>query len=1134
MKKMLLLFYFIFALNYAHAQACSPAKTGNPCATSYRAPKINAGVGNPIHLLSGNKFQQENDLPMRPSGIEVVRYYNAMSSQNTPFGQGWQLSYNSQLFMQHHTWQILTADGRRIMFYPPRNNIAKAVKHYHGHIEGLSQQWHWINPNGVKYVFNQYGYLLQIHRPGLPTIYINRLAEKGANASAITQVSAGKEALSFHYRHTDHGLTLNTIDTPIGHFSYRYDIPNGHKHHRPIAFIRNDEAPRQYLYEEKYQSGHPYRLTGIRIPSGAQQTMRINTWRYDKSGKAIYSSVGTPAYDELHIEYAQEALKEGDNALTIVRNRTGEKTVIKGQIKGSDYLITEVSGKGCYLCPPVGTIAQYNEQGFLSHLNGYHIERDTDNRVTQIAFTHPFWGNITLNYNAQGKVTTWSSTHSGTRALNKNVRANFNEKPKDAHPFVTLSQHALSFKNNTTLKAFNLGSRWQFLLLSSDTKTLWAQARFYGENGLLRKEIIGLPTQRIHTTYLYDQAHHLRAANQQHKKQSDLFYYTWEASGASRAYAINHATTLPAIRRNHLGLPIQIGSRTLQYNNHYRIASVHENKRTIARYEYDKYGRRIKKTLPTYTIRYRYLAEQLSTEVIENKTTHRTHERNYFYAGVFPVAFTEKITENKKTLSEKTYYIHNDHIGQASLVTDEQQHIVWAAHYSPTGKAHVFKEDIVFNLRQSGQYFDQETGWHDNYFRTYDPDAGHYLEPDPLGPVTWNDPFGYAAQQPRQFIDPLGLLLFAFDGTGNNKQSNTNVLKFYHLYKGAKFYKEGPGGIPGENYLKRKIGFLFAGSTNDILDEHKKNLIDYMREKNNDFNKIIPIDIVGFSRGAAIGMIFANYVKSLVKDNLFSYQHTYTEKNKTKIETISTCVDLRFIGLFDTVPQFGPNGLTNPFYDYTASSEWGLITHAVALNEYRYLLPVTTYAGAPNVNEQGFLGNHSTMGGVFVPGDKTDAKNPHPQKVFGDLSHLPLAWTYTQAQNMGVDLHDLHHYNQVEHNFLNEIKNPVMHNTYGEYSRAFNWFYHNLGIPPLTARERDRNFEYPSKLISKDKQGKLAHLGDKERERHITAADVKFVDAYSSLGLMNVGIFGELNAKKYITWLEDTLGWASPLNVIPH
>ncbi|MCP4370071.1 MAG: RHS repeat-associated core domain-containing protein [Deltaproteobacteria bacterium] len=63
------------------------------------------------------------------------------------------------------------------------------------------------------------------------------------------------------------------------------------------------------------------------------------------------------------------------------------------------------------------------------------------------------------------------------------------------------------------------------------------------------------------------------------------------------------------------------------------------------------------------------------------------------------------------------------------------------------------------NLRLPGQYLDQESGLHYNYYRYYDPVSGRYLRADPIG-LAGMDPniYGYVLNNPVNWVDPLGLL----------------------------------------------------------------------------------------------------------------------------------------------------------------------------------------------------------------------------------------------------------------------------------------------------------------------------------------------------------------------------------------
>jgi RHS repeat-associated protein len=109
------------------------------------------------------------------------------------------------------------------------------------------------------------------------------------------------------------------------------------------------------------------------------------------------------------------------------------------------------------------------------------------------------------------------------------------------------------------------------------------------------------------------------------------------------------------------------------------------------------------------------------------------------------------------------HFIHGDHLGTPQYVSNEEGNVVWSASYRPFGSATV-DEDVdgdgvayEMNLRFPGQYFDGETGLHYNYYRTYDPELGRYLEPDPIGLEGGLNSYSYAELNPLLYSDSLGL-----------------------------------------------------------------------------------------------------------------------------------------------------------------------------------------------------------------------------------------------------------------------------------------------------------------------------------------------------------------------------------------
>jgi RHS repeat-associated protein len=75
---------------------------------------------------------------------------------------------------------------------------------------------------------------------------------------------------------------------------------------------------------------------------------------------------------------------------------------------------------------------------------------------------------------------------------------------------------------------------------------------------------------------------------------------------------------------------------------------------------------------------------------------------------------------------------------------------------------------FAYDLRFPGQFFDQATKLHYNYFRDYDPRLGRYIESDPIGLDGGINTYAYGSNDPLRHVDPLGTQGAASGGVEGN------------------------------------------------------------------------------------------------------------------------------------------------------------------------------------------------------------------------------------------------------------------------------------------------------------------------------------------------------------------------------
>lgn len=128
-----------------------------------------------------------------------------------------------------------------------------------------------------------------------------------------------------------------------------------------------------------------------------------------------------------------------------------------------------------------------------------------------------------------------------------------------------------------------------------------------------------------------------------------------------------------------------------------------------------------------------------------------------------PIAQIDIPFTNNVAGTQTISYLHTDHLNTPRWATNSSKQTVWSWQSDAYGTT-MANEDprntgtkTTAPLRFPGQYFDQETGFHYNYFRTYIPDLGRYSQSDPIGlEGGWNT-FVYVEGNPVRWSDAFGL-----------------------------------------------------------------------------------------------------------------------------------------------------------------------------------------------------------------------------------------------------------------------------------------------------------------------------------------------------------------------------------------
>ncbi|HSX90331.1 MAG TPA: RHS repeat-associated core domain-containing protein [Pseudomonas sp.] len=251
-----------------------------------------------------------------------------------------------------------------------------------------------------------------------------------------------------------------------------------------------------------------------------------------------------------------------------------------------------------------------------------------------------------------------------------------------------------------------------------------------------------------------------------------------------RYNADGHLIEKGALQEN--GSLIQSGSIdhwVYQYDSRERLVEVQKNGQPLVKYAYNPLGQRISKTLAqgSQTTYYLYSEEGLVGEYDAQGNL----KQEYAYDPTQPWMSQPLFTRAQRNDSQvwSVSYFGTSHLGTPEVAFEKSGEVTWRAKAQAFGGAQISLNTIDNALRFPGQYFDQETGLYQNYFRDYDSALGRYVQSDPIGVEGGVNYYGYAKGRPVRYVDLYGLEVFkcvAVDSSGGGsgeEEVNGEVVK---------------------------------------------------------------------------------------------------------------------------------------------------------------------------------------------------------------------------------------------------------------------------------------------------------------------------------------------------------------------
>ncbi|MFA5184742.1 MAG: toxin TcdB middle/N-terminal domain-containing protein [Patescibacteria group bacterium] len=444
-------------------------------------------------------------------------------------------------------------------------------------------------------------------------------------------------------------------------------------------------------------------------------------------------------------------------------------------------------GRICSIVTPdISTNYTYNSLGLIKTENktingtGYLTGYDYDRQGNLALLTNPDNSQVRYSYNSAGQINSVSRKESGESSF-VDVVSNYNYNPAGK---ISLEEYNNGVTSNYTYdqdKLYRLSSK----ATTIGTSSLQNLSYTYDNIGNINQIVDSSGTNAAKTTnYGYDNLYRLTSAATSNA-----------ANGQNYSQSYNYNAIGNILNKSDIGDYIYAGNQGTSYANPHAATSVETiGHATSSVFTYDWNGnvlsdgtwnhswdydnRLASSTNGIVNINYAYDHEGNRVQMSTNGVATTTFVNKYYSVETGPgetATTTKNIFAGDQLIATivgngtatSTYYVHTDHLGGSSVITDEAGAVVQLLDYYPFGGERLNEKSGEFDERRkfTGHEYDSDTGLNYMKARYQNPTIGRFLSQDPealRNPEKFlSDPqqlnmYSYARNNPISLVDPDG------------------------------------------------------------------------------------------------------------------------------------------------------------------------------------------------------------------------------------------------------------------------------------------------------------------------------------------------------------------------------------------